>query len=423
MLHASDVLAARAPVGRAHRSPPLPWRQRIGILLLAALAAGTACKLGESGPRARLTVGTYWGGAASEALRRELTGIATELEAVDIEVRSFTVSGLNEYLFESQPNSSEDTLDLVVVPNDWLGRLWQRRVIGEIPSARVQRLQQSLVRRAMLTVSDQDEVLGLPIAAEVLALVYDPQRFPSPPRSIDDIVAVGAREHVLPLALNLASPYDLAPFVSSYQGLLVDRSGGLAWRDDVLVHALDRLRPAWSSADGWRACRGPDLESLQIQLFIEGKLASFLTGPATLSVLEASHRPFAVLPVPAFTDSTHDARPLVGYQCVAVARGSAWIDLALDVAERLCRRDVNERLNRETRRLPVLLASYKTATAMASPGMVGFLQALEGGQLFPSDYRWSDGFQRVAEQLQRLTAAAQPPTQTDVAALLHGGGP
>jgi maltose-binding protein MalE len=409
-----------APVGRLLRASA--WRWLVATAVALSLAALPSCGWGEADHRVRLTVGTYWGGAAAEALQRELLGISAEIGDVTIDVRTFTLSGLSEYLFESQPGGGEGALDLVVVPNDWLGRLWQRRVIGEIPAARVERLQQSLVRQAMLTVTQEDEVLGLPVGAQVLGLVYDPALFPAPPRTMDEVIAAGRRNGVLPVALDLSDPYFIAPLVSSYEGLLVDQSGGLAWRDDVLLRVLRELAPAWDNPDGWRACRGADLESLQLQLFLEGRLASFLADPSMLSALEESHHAFAVQPVPRFADAPFEARALVGYQCVAVTRGSAWVDLALDVAERLCRLDVNERLSQSSRRLPVLLASYKTQAAMSSPGMVGYLQALEVGQLFPSDYRWSDEFQRVADRLQRLTVRARPPTLAELPSLLRGGG-
>jgi len=405
------------PARRPHHRGPIR-RRRSGLLagVLAGLAIAGCAPAGHS--KAKLTVGTYWGGNAAEALHRELLLVARELGTVSVEVRTFTFNGFSEYLFESQPRAADESLDLFVVPNDWLGRLWQRRIIAEVPPTHVETVRDLLVRQALLTVTDEAEVLGFPVAAEVLAFVYNPTLFPSPPDTLEEVLAADLPTGVLPLSLDIGSPYHLAPLVSCLQGLLVDASGRLAWRPELLLDAVERLRPAWDRDDAWRVWRGRDIESLQFQLFVEGRLAAFVTGPWLLPALERSGRPFAVVPIPPFAGAPYPPRAFLGYQCVAVSRSSPWVDLALEVAATLCRRDVNERLNRDSRRLPVLLDAYQTERAMATAGTVGFLRALEGGQLFPSEARWGDAFQRASERLQQLSARPAPPDPASLRQLL-----
>lgn len=398
--------------------------RRLAVLasLLPALLLAVSC---HEAPRqyARLTVGTFWGGPAAEALQRELIGIADDMGAVHIDLRTFTLASLEDYVFRSQPLVGARRLDLMIVPNDWLGRLWQRRLVLEVPPQRVERLQQRLVRQALLAVSDSDHVLAYPICGEALALVYDPERFPAPPATMDQVLSTPMPPGVQPFAIDLSSPYYLAPLVSSYQGFLLDLSGSFTWRHEVVERVVEKLRPAWGSPLGWRICRGRDLESLQLQLFEDGRLASFLAGPWLLSALEAGEHPFAVVPIPPFADSPHSARALVGYQCAAVAHGSPWADVALDIAERLCSSPVNERLNLATRRLPVLLSSYRTEQALTSRGTIGFLRALEDGQFSPAESRWSQGSERVATQLRGLTLLTSPPDAAALARMMGSDAP
>lgn len=366
-------------------------------------------------------VGTTWIGHSAETLNQELIRVAQELGPVTMELRPFSPAGLADYLMRSQPARGESLLDLVVVPNDWLGQLFERDLICELPVSRVDALEQHLVRQALLAVSDHDKVLAYPVSAEVLALVYDPDRFPSPPRTMDELLAAPLPAGVLPFALNVLNPSHLTPLVSSFQGSLLDRDGNFVWRDDALLTVLGHLDGLWRLPGAWNACRGDDTESLQLQLFSEGKLASFVAGPWLLEALEATGRPFAVMPIPPFADSTHPARALVGYQCVAALRESRWTDLALEAGASLLEEQANERLNRSTRRLPVLLSSYQTKRAMTAAGTVGFLRALEGGQAFPPSANWSEGFQRVGDRLQRLRAQARPPSRADLERRLLGG--
>jgi maltose-binding protein MalE len=389
------------------------------MLCLAALAA-TACRDSSERP-AELVVGTTWIGHGAETLNQELIRVAHELGPVTIDLRIFSPTGLADYLLRSQPAREEGSLDLVVVPNDWLGQLFERDLICELPASRVDALQQRLVRQALLAVSDRDQVLAYPVSAEVLALVYDPSRFPSPPRTMDEVLAAPLPPGVLPFALNVLSPSHLTPLVSSFQGSLLDRDGNFVWRDDALVTVLGRLGDLWRLPGAWNTCRGDDSESLQLQLFAGGKLASFIAGPWLLEALEATGKPFAVVPIPPFADSQQPARALVGYQCVAVLRESRWVDLALEAGAHLLDTEANERVNHSTRRLPVLLSWYQTQRAMTASGTVGFLRALEDGQAFPPSANWSEGFQRVGDRLQRLRSQSLPPKGDELARKLLGG--
>ncbi|MGD1146349.1 MAG: extracellular solute-binding protein [Thermoanaerobaculaceae bacterium] len=390
-------------------------------IVLVALLTGACQDAGES--RAHLAVGTFWGGQASQALQRELIRISRDLGPVSIEVRTFGMAALNDYLSRPQPLAGRESLDLAIVPHHWLGQLAQRDVIEELPSERAQVLRQKLVGQALLAVSDGDRVFGYPISAEVLALVYDPTIFPYPPRTIDEILSTRFQAGVLPFALDISSPQALVPLVGSLQGTLIDADGSLVWRPAVVMETLERLRPVWGSSGGWRAFRGSDLESLQVQLYSAGKLASFVAGPWLLQALEEGGRPFAVMPIPGFAGAPARARALVGYQCIVVSRGSRWGDLALEVGAQLLREDSSDRINQATRRLPVLLRAYESKQGLTSAGSFGFLRALEQGQFVPGTPHWAEEMQKAEQQLEEFASHAQPPARARDAARSAGGRP
>ncbi|MGZ6141677.1 MAG: hypothetical protein ACXWLA_13415, partial [Myxococcaceae bacterium] len=236
-----------------------------------------------------------------------------------------------------------------------------------------------------------------------------------------EILSAPSPGGALLFAFDASRPSHLAPFVSSLQGTLVDAQGHLVWRGDAVSEALVRLRPAWERSGGWRSCRGADLESLQIQLYAEGKLSSFLAGPSLVHALEEIGRPFAVVPIPPLAGAPHPARALVSYDCVVALRESRWTDLALDIGNRLLMEGPNERLSRATGRLPVLMGAYKSSQRMKTSAGVGFLRALEAGQFIPSTMHWGEGFTRAEAQLLLLSGRPQPPTAHDIRSLLVGG--
>ena len=390
----------------------------MALLLLAGGVA--ACRQGTEGA-ARLTVGTYWGSAASEALHRELILVTRDIGNVTVEVRPFTSAALSNFLLTGQSRGGQETLDLAVVPHDWLARLQQRETIEELPTETVQELRQKLFAQALLAATEGERVLAFPIGAQVLALVYDPSVFGTPPDTIEEIFSAPSPGGSLPFAFDASRPSHLAPFVSSLQGSLVDSQGYLVWPGDAVSEVLSRLRPAWERSGGWRSCRGADLESLQIQLYAEGKLSSFLAGPWLVHALEEIGRPFAVVPIPRLAGAPHPARALVGYDCVVALRGSRWTDLALEIGNRLLMEEPNERLSRATGRLPVLMGAYESSQGMKTSAGVGFLRALEAGQFIPSTMHWGEGFGRAEAQLLLLSGRPQPPTAQDIRSLLGGG--
>lgn len=407
--------------------PPPGAQTARGRNVRAFGVAAAALALSMSGCRdadqqhAHLTVGTYWGAVATQALHRELIRIAQDLGSVDIDVRLFSYTGLDDYLSKNQPHGAQETIDLAVVPNEWLGQLAQREVIGEVPTARVEMLRRTLVGQSVLAVSDANQVLGFPVSAEVVALVYDPAAFPGPPRTLEDLLFARLPAGVVPMALDVANPAHIAPFVTALQGSLVDRDGNFLWRGTQVLEAVRRVSPAWQSPDRWLVCQGVDVESLQVELFAEGRLASFIAGPWLLPALEDGKRPFRVIPIPRPSGAPYPARALVGYQCVVVTRESRWSDLALEVAARLLGEDVNQRLNRSTRLLPVLLSAYESERGVTSPGTFGFLRALEEGQFLPPTAHWSEGFARIRERLVGLTGRPDPPTLKELTQLVTGG--
>ena len=390
----------------------MAWGVPVGLL-------APACQPARS-TSANLVVATSWSGPSAGALHRELLGISRDLGSVNADLRTYSPNAFADLIARPQPQGWEGQLDLLIVPNYWLGRLAERGIIGEIPLPRVVALQSRVVGQALLAASRGGQLLGFPISASVLALVYDPTRFPAPPATIDDLLAAPLPPDVLPFALDLGDPYQLAALVACFDGLQPTSDGGLIWRDEATLEVLRRLDRLWSRREAWRACRGQDLESLQLQLFAEGRLASFVAGPRLIEPLERLGRPFAVVPLPGFAGAPAPATALVSYQCAAVVRQSRWIDLGMDVASRLLDDEANDRLNHATRGLPVLGGAYQSPEAIASPATVGFLRALENGRPFPASADWQQTFEAIAVRLARIVTRPSPPPLDELSATLMG---
>lgn len=402
------------PRRRLHSAP-------LRVVCALALLALSCQPSGDN--RARLVVATSWGPAAAAVLHRELLSIAKELEVVDVELRALSVSGLQDSLSRGLAAGDENRPDLVIVPNAWLGQLAQRGSITELPMSRVAHLQEQLVGQALLAVSERDRVLAFPVSAEVLALVYNPHYFTSPPASIEELLATPLPPGTLPFACDLMNPFHMVPLLGTPEASEFTSGEGLTWSRASLAELFSWLEPIWKQEGAWRACRGEDLESLHVQLFAEGRLASFLGGPWLLEALDRTGQPVAVEPIPSLSRGGAPGHSLVSYQCAAVLQQSAWVDLALDLGERLTDQNTNDRLNRLTRRLPVRADAYRSQEAVRSAGTVGFLRALENGRPLGATTTSLQALDNLADLLRQLTLRASPPTAADSRKLLTGGTP
>lgn len=391
------------------------------LSVACALAVFTLSCQPSSSQRARLVVATSWGPAAASVLHRELLTVAKEFEVVDVELRVLSMSGLQDSLTRGLAAGDENRPDLVIVPNAWLGQLAQRGTITELPLSRVAHLQEQLVGQALLAVSDRDRVLAYPVSAEVFAFVYNPKYFTSPPASIEEVLAAALPSDTLPFACDLTNPFHVVPLLESLGGIEFTSGDVLTWNKASLIELFRRLAPLWKDEGAWRTCRGEDLESLQVQLFAEGRLASFLGGPWLLEALDKTGQPLAVDPIPSLVKGGPPVHSLVSYQCAAVLQQSAWVDLALDLAERLTDRNTNDRLNRLTRRLPVRADAYRSQEAVRSAGTVGFLRALEGGRPLGATTKSLQALDSLAGLLWQLTLRTSPPTVEESRTMLESG--
>ncbi len=418
------MLPVEVETGRKRRR--LSARRRFGLLtwrrgLLAAVLLGGVLGCGSPVPnRAHLTVATSWGALAAAALHQELLTIAHELGAVDVDVKVYSPSVLREVLSRQFAGAEETQVDLAVVPNDWLGPLAQRGLLAELAASRVAKLQEQLVGRALLAVTDGDRVLAYPLSADVVAFIYNPHFFPLPPGSLEAVLtATSLPPGVVPFAFDVMEPTHVAPLAASLGGGRADETGVPRIDTPLLLALFGRMAPLWGCPDCWRLFHGSSLESLHVQLFSEGRLASFLGGPWLLEALEPAGQPFVVVPVPPFSAGGEGGGAFVRYQCVAVQENTPWLDLALEVGARLATTEVNDRLNGVIRRLPVRAEAYRSRRSLETSGVLGFLRALETGRYLSAGEPGFALLEELRHTLLRFGPQQTPPALPELERLLQ----
>lgn len=306
-----------------------------------------------------------------------------------VQVKVFSEPALRTQLVRQLPGTADEGLDMAIVPNYFLGQLHGRGILAEVPLALADHMRSALLRSAWAAVSEGERSVAVPINSDVVALLYHPGLLPQPPATIREIVeAKDFPRGVIPFSVNLMDPLSLAGYLLTPSGTQDLVSHHLDTSPRRVSAVMERLLLPGMRASDWWLFRGDQLESLQVQLFAGERLAALVARPRVIPTLELLGAPMAVIPTPPLAPGDEPVRQVVTYQCLVVSAGSPWVDLAFRLAARMIDEETQHRLNQISRQLPVLAASYRLRPAIMSPGLLGFLRAMEGGITYPMAIDW-----------------------------------
>ncbi|MFN3413080.1 MAG: extracellular solute-binding protein [Thermoanaerobaculum sp.] len=362
-----------------------PWRAwgfrnglRTGVVVLF-LTSTLACHNPESAPSLALL--TSLSPADVEALQKELHALTASSGTARVQVRSVPPRVFEEVVEVFTPHAEGGGWDLAVVPTTWLSRLEKRQAILEVPVHHVQKLSQAVSPLALLATSTQGKTLGYPLSVDVPALFVNPRFFPQLPTSLMALVSSPLPPGVLPLGLDLRSPSKVFP--------LLTRGNGTPSNPDLteVIQALKELLASLGSAAPlslhlWTV---PFAESVQAQLFVEGKLAAFVGGPKAAALMEAVKAPYVVVPVPPLCEGCQAPKPWAQVTAVVVNSLCPFPDLAQKLALELALPDRNVRLNLAINTLPVLGGGEGSQILAQRPSLFGFQRALDTATVMTLD--------------------------------------
>jgi len=175
--------------------------------------------------------------------------------------------------------------------------------------------------RELLAVSDNERVLAYPVARRGPGADLRSRSLPSPPPHDDEILNASLPAASSRSRSTCSAPSTCAAGVVVPGGVLLDRDGNFVWRDaSLLPCSRDSIAVAPPGRHGSVPRRRP--ESLAAPASsMRGSSPASSGGRGLLEALEATGRPFAVMPIPPFADSPQPAQALVGYQLHRSAAG------------------------------------------------------------------------------------------------------
>jgi maltose-binding protein MalE len=260
---------------------------------------------------------TIWSDAGRLPALEALGEAFTEAYSVPVRIQTMGFGDVRNNLQLGGP--AGEGPDIIVGAHDWLGQLYGNGLIAPLEVS--DELLANLDPVAVRAFTYDGQLLGLPYSTEAIGVYYNTDLVPELPGTWAEMVELsqqlveeGNAERGLAIPNGTGDPYHHAPLFTGFGGYVfgldaagnynpedvgLDSEGGIAAMQELnrLVEA-DVLNPAVDYG-------------VAENLFHEGKLAIWITGPWALGGIRESGVPYAVAPIPTMSDTP---RPFVGSQ-------------------------------------------------------------------------------------------------------------
>jgi maltose-binding protein MalE len=274
--------------------------------------------------------------------------------------------------------------DLFIYPQDRIGDWADAGVIEPIEfwvdDARADRFTPA----SLDAMAYKGSLWGLPMAVKALALYYNPELVPSPPRTTDDVLALAQREKphgVFALAYPNVDLYEHAPWLHGFGGSIFDKTGGFAIATPEAAKAMTFARELVTSG----ATPEDAQASLIASLFNEGRAATVVSGPWFMG--EIANVPWKVTTLPTVSATGQPARPFQSAEGVMMSSRAHDKDAAFAVLDYLTNDAAATTRAKQARQVVPNVHAWDDATLAHDDVLAAFRAQLDHVVPMPNDPR------------------------------------
>jgi len=299
---AVETIALPAP----RRKKTLPWLPLV-ILLLAMLSG---CESRRGIVLWHAYQGTERDALVASAAAWNLEHPDQPLELVGVPYKAFA-----DKLTSAIPGGNGP--DLFIYPQDRIGDWADAGVIEPlefwVDDARADRFS----NEALAAMAYKGSLWGLPLAVESLVLYYRTDLVAVPPRTTNELIALGPemrKQDGYALAYSNRNLYGHAPWLHGFGGTVFDDSGALAIATPEAAAAMAFARDLVEQGVSPAATDG----SMVATLFNEKKAATVISGPWFVSDI-AKDVPWKIATLPLVSATGKHARPFLGTEGILMS--------------------------------------------------------------------------------------------------------
>jgi arabinogalactan oligomer / maltooligosaccharide transport system permease protein len=256
---------------------------------------------------------------------------------------------------------------------------------------------------------------GVPVAFKTLALFYRKDLVATPPKTTDELIAIGKRltdANTFGLAYELGEPYYHAPWLFGFGGALLGADGtSTALSTDAVAASGEFVRQL---ALEHRIVPTEINGSLVTELFNRGKAGMVISGPWLVAEIAAGV-PFGLAPLPTVSATGRQAQPFLTVEALFIARGRgrpsvlAFADFLTSDAAALTRATVGHQ--------PVAnRATYADPRIAADPVLTAFAEQVRASVPMPTAPLMNLVWEPCAEALRQIVRGTASPARAFAAA-------
>jgi arabinogalactan oligomer / maltooligosaccharide transport system substrate-binding protein len=310
------------------RRPKLPYARKNGLarVMMTLLVALFGC-----GRDRDIVLWHAYNGAERAALETGAARWNAEHPDHPLELVAVPYGAFGDKLTSAIPGGNGP--DLFIYPQDRIGDWAEGGVIEPIEFWVDDAIADRFTEEALAAMAYKDSLWGLPVATKSLALFYRTDLAPEPPRTTDELLALGramrARQGYAVAYANV-DLYGHAPWLFGYGGTIMDDAGTLSIATPEAAAAMRFARELVERGATAEHAEGP----LVATLFNEGKAATAISGPWFVADI-AKTVPWKVATLPIVSATGKPAAPFLGAEGLLMSARSHDKDTAFAVMSAL----------------------------------------------------------------------------------------
>ncbi len=290
-------------------------RKLLSALLLIAFALAPMAAVSAQEAETLLV----WADNTRAPVIQEFGKAFTEEYGIEVTVQEIGQGDQRDQLLVAGPVGEGP--DILIQPHDNLGRLVENGALAPIDLTGIEDM---LLPSAVEAVKVGGVVYGLPYGTENVALIRNPDIIAEWPATWQDVTALAGEmpEGTYAFLLKTNDTYHTFPITTAFGGYVFGQNEDGSWNpNDVGLDSPGAIASAkWieeMAKAGYFLTQVGDDEAFQ--LYTEGKLGMFITGPWWLQRLRDTGQPYVIDPFPGVEGVTEHGKPFSGVQAFCIS--------------------------------------------------------------------------------------------------------
>ncbi|OQY10340.1 MAG: hypothetical protein B6I28_01195 [Fusobacteriia bacterium 4572_132] len=212
--------------------------------------------------------------------------------------------------------------DIIVGPGDWIGSFSVQKLIEPVDSYVSEESKSGFLKTVLNACKYDGKLYGLPESYKVVAMIYNKDLLPEPPKTTDEMIAKGKEftqeeESMYGLVYDKGNFYYHIGWIGGFGGTVLDEANNPTFDSSAQISATKFVK---SLQEGDKKIMPEEVDyNVMMTLFNEGLAAMIINGPWVIGDLLESGVNFGVTRIPMVSETGKWPSPLVGPEVVMMS--------------------------------------------------------------------------------------------------------